>query len=75
MVMFTEAEVLRLKNLSVVSRPSLVWFGRFYNAVQSELEPGDLKAHYNSYLAGGHISVYNPLSIMCAFEQSTIKSY
>jgi hypothetical protein len=43
--------------------------------VQSELEPEDLKAHYNSYLAGGHISVYNPVSIMSAFEEFEIKNY
>jgi len=40
-----------------------------------ELEPEDLKAHYSSYLAAGHISVYNPVSIMSAFEQSTIENF
>jgi hypothetical protein len=74
MVMFTETEVLQLRTLSKVSRQSLVdWL--IYNALQCELEPEDLKAHYSSYLAAGHISVYNPVSIMSAFEQSTIENF
>jgi hypothetical protein len=40
-----------------------------------ELEPEDLKAHYNSYLAAGRISVYNPVSVMSAFEESTIGNF
>src|ERR1700683_2941907 len=58
MVMFTETKVLRLRTLSKVSRPSLVDWS-IYNALQCELELEDIKAHYNSYLAAGHISVYN----------------
>jgi hypothetical protein len=74
MVMFTETEVLRLRTLSKVSRPSLVDWS-IYNALQCELEPEDLKAHYNSYLAAGHISVYSPVLIMSAFQQSTIENF
>lgn len=33
-----------------------------------------LRAHYNSYLAGS-VSVYNPVSIMSAFEQASIEKY
>jgi hypothetical protein len=72
--MFTEAEVLNLRKLSAVSTPSLV-DRSIYNALQSELDPIALKAHYNSYLAGGHISVYNPVSIMSAFEEREIKNF
>ena len=43
--------------------------------LQCELEPEDLKAHYNSYLAAGYISVYNPVSVMSAFHQSTIDNF
>jgi len=46
-----------------------------YNTLQCELEPEDLKVHYSSYLAAGHISVYNPVLIMSAFEESTIKNF
>lgn len=46
-----------------------------YDVFQSELDPVVLKAHYNSYLAGGRISVYNPVSIMSAFQQTTIKNF
>jgi hypothetical protein len=74
MLMFTEAEVLELRKLSNVSRPSLADWS-IYNALQCELEPEDLKVHYNSYLAAGHISVYNPVSIMSAFEESTIENF
>jgi hypothetical protein len=74
MVMFTETEVLRLRTLSKVSRPSVVdWL--IYNALQCELALEDLKAHYNSYLAAGSISVYNPVSIMSAFEQNSIENF
>jgi hypothetical protein len=72
--MFTEAEVLTLRKLSGVSAPSLV-VRSIYNALQSELDPKALKEHYNSYLAGGHISVYNPVSIMSAFEKRQIKNF
>ena len=74
MLMFTEAEVLALRKLSNVSRPSQADWS-IYNALQCELEPEDLKVHYNSYLAAGHISVYNPVSIMSAFEESTIENF
>ncbi|KIL58829.1 hypothetical protein M378DRAFT_170096 [Amanita muscaria Koide BX008] len=40
-----------------------------------KLELEDLKAHYNSYLAAGHISVYNPVSIVSAFEQSALGNF
>ena len=43
--------------------------------MQCQLEPEDLKIHYNSYLAAGHISVYNPVLIMSAFEESTIGNF
>jgi len=43
--------------------------------LQSELDPEALKAHYNSYLAGGRISVYNPVSVMSAFEQGEIDNF
>ena len=71
--MFTEFEVQRLKTLSDVSRPSIV-DESIYNASQCQLDPGELKAHYNSYLAGS-ISVYNPVSIMSAFMHSKIENY
>jgi hypothetical protein len=74
MAMFTEPEVLRLGTLSEVSRPFLVDWS-IYNALQCELALEDLKAHYNSYLAGGSISVYNPVSIMSAFEQDSIENF
>jgi hypothetical protein len=74
MVMFTETEVLRLRTLSKVSRPSLVAWS-IYNALQCELALEDIKAHYNSYLAAGHINVYNPVSIMSAFQQSRIANF
>jgi hypothetical protein len=45
-----------------------------YNALQCELAPEDLKAHYNSYLAAGQISVYNLVSIMSAFDQPALGS-
>ena len=69
--MFTEAEVLKLRELSAVSAPSLVvrWI---YNALQSQLDP---KVQYNSYLAGRHISVYNLVSIMSAFEKQHIRNF
>ena len=74
MLMFTEAEVLELRKLSNVSRLSPADWS-IYNVLQCELEPEDLKVHYNSYLAAGHISVYNPVSIMSAFEESTIENF
>ena len=43
--------------------------------MQCQLEPEDLKIHYNSYLAAGHISVCNPVSIMSAFEESAIRNF
>jgi hypothetical protein len=46
-----------------------------YNALQCELDPEDLKAHYNSYLAAGRISVYNPVSIMSAFGKKRLKIF
>ena len=73
-LMFTEAEVLNLRELSRVSAPSLVVLS-IYNALQSELDPKALKEHYNSYLAGGCISVYNPVLIMSAFEKREIKNF
>jgi hypothetical protein len=42
---------------------------------QCELELEDLKARYSRYLAAGHISVYNPVSIMSALEQVTIENF
>jgi hypothetical protein len=42
--------------------------------LQGELELDDLKAHYNSYIAAGHISVYNPVSVMSAFSASGIEN-
>jgi len=74
MVMFTESEVLQLRTLSGVSRPFLVDWS-IYNHLQSELALDELKAHYNSYLAAGSISVYNPVSIMSAFEQNSIENF
>ena len=72
--MFTEAEVLNLRELSGVSTPSLM-VQLIFNALQSELDPKALKEHYHSYLAGGHISVYNPVSIMSAFEKGEIQNF
>ena len=73
MLMFTEIEVVELKRLSQVSTSSLVdWL--IYNPLQSELELAALKDHYNSYLADG-ISIYNPVSIMSAFEQAQIDNF
>ena len=46
-----------------------------YNALQCELALEDLKAHYSSYLTGGSISIYNPVSIMSAFEQDSIENF
>jgi len=45
--------------------------------LQSDLDPADLKAHYNSYYAAGVISVtvYNPISIMSAFKRSRIENF
>ncbi|KAK2467448.1 hypothetical protein APHAL10511_000303 [Amanita phalloides] len=40
----------------------------------SELDPADLKAHYNSYSADG-ISVYNPVSIMGALKRTKIENF
>ena len=73
MLMFTDTEVVELKRLSQLSTPSLVdWL--IYNPLQSELELAALKDHYNSYLADG-IGVYNPVSIMSAFEQAQIDNF
>ena len=74
MVMFTEPEVLRLGTLSEVSRPFLVDWS-IYNALQCELALENLNAHYSSYFAAGSISVYNPVSIMSAFQQDSIKNF
>ena len=46
-----------------------------YNVLQSELDREALKAHYNSYLAAGHISVYNPVSVVSAFARSKIENF
>ena len=43
--------------------------------MQSELDQETLKAYYNSYLAAGLISVYNPVSIMSAFTRSKIENF
>ncbi|KAH9974229.1 hypothetical protein BGW80DRAFT_1458312 [Lactifluus volemus] len=43
--------------------------------VGSELELADLRAQYNSYIAGGKIGVYNPASVMSALEESEIKNF
>lgn len=43
--------------------------------MQPELDQETLKAYYNSYLAAGLISVYNPVSIMSAFTQSGIDNF
>jgi hypothetical protein len=43
--------------------------------LQSELRLEDLGARYNSYVAAGHISVYNPVSVMSAFETSSIENF
>jgi len=67
MLMFTEIKVVELKRLSQVSMSFLVDSRLIYNPLQSELELAALKDHYNSYLADG-ISVYNPVSIMSAFD-------
>ena len=40
-----------------------------YNDLHCELALENLKAHYNSYLVAGYISIYNLVSIMSAFEQ------
>ena len=76
--MFTEREVDQLRSLSNVSWLISVWIGWFSPALQSELKLEDLKAHYNSYIAAssaGHISVYNPVSIMSAFKTSSIQNF
>jgi hypothetical protein len=55
-----------------------VWIGRFSPALQRKLELEDLRAHYNSYNAGGsagRISVYNPVSVMFALKNSSIENY
>ena len=44
-------------------------------AFQSKLELEDLIGHYNSYLAAGHIAVYNPVSVMSAFKTSSIENF
>jgi hypothetical protein len=73
-VVFTKTEVVQLRTLSKVSRPSLVdWL--IYDALQCELELEDLEAHHNSYLAASHISGYNPVSIMSVFQQSVIVNF
>jgi hypothetical protein len=46
-----------------------------YDALQSGLDPDELQAHYNSYLGAGTISVYNPVSIMSAFEKLMIEDF
>ena len=73
--MFTEAEVLNLWKLSGVSNFSLVDRLLYNFALESELDPKELKLHYNSYLTGGCISVYNPVSIMSAFENRQIENF
>jgi len=49
--------------------------GHFSPALQSKLTIEELKSHYNSYLAAGCISVYNPVSIMSAFKKSSIENF
>ena len=71
MLMFTEHEVLKLRTLSNVSRPFLVDTS-ICNDLKSEPALEDLKARYSSYLAAGSIGVYNPVSIMSAFEDERI---
>jgi hypothetical protein len=46
-----------------------------FQCFQSELDQEALKAHYNSYLAAGLISVYNPVSIVSAFTRSKIENF
>lgn len=41
----------------------------------SEQELKHLKAHYYSYIAASHITVYNPVSVMSAFETSSIENF
>jgi len=48
---------------------------RLRNEAKSELELADLKAQYNSYIAAGQISVYNPVSVMSALSTSKIKNF
>ena len=74
MLMFTEHEVLQLRTLSNVSGPFLVDMS-IYNNLKSELALEDLKAHYSSYLAAGSIGVYNPVSIMSAFQNKSIGNF
>ena len=46
-----------------------------FTVLQSKLELKDLKAHYGSYIAAGHISVYNPVSVMSALAQTYISNF
>ncbi|KIM74728.1 hypothetical protein PILCRDRAFT_695764 [Piloderma croceum F 1598] len=48
---------------------------RLRKEAKSELELADLKAQYNSYIAAGQISVYNPVSVMSALSTSKIKNF
>ena len=72
--MFTEEEVATLRRLSEVELLSIVAWLVSKMLLQSELDPADIKAHYNSYCAAGVISVYNPISIMSAFKRSRIEN-
>lgn len=48
---------------------------RLRTLAKSELELADLKAQYNSYIAAGQISVYNPVSVMSALSNSVIENF
>ena len=50
----------------------------FLPTLQSKLSLEDIKAHYHSYTAAGstgHITVYNPVSVMSAFKTSSIENF
>jgi hypothetical protein len=46
-----------------------------FTILQSELKLNNLKAHYGSYIAAGPINMYNPISVMSAFEASSIENF
>ncbi|KIL70012.1 hypothetical protein M378DRAFT_156070, partial [Amanita muscaria Koide BX008] len=48
---------------------------RLITLAKTELKLADLKAQYNSYIAAGQISVYNPVSVMSALKTSEIKNF
>ncbi|KAH9986084.1 hypothetical protein BJV74DRAFT_951985 [Russula compacta] len=39
------------------------------------MEISDIRAHYNAYLAGGNISIYNPMLVMSALVKNKINNY